>query len=219
MSIKAVIYDVDGTLVDSEPLHVAAWNLALRYYGSSLSDLPEEFMRTMAGRKPIMIAIEMTKVLKLDVEPSGLLRVKTAKYVELAERQLRPMEGAVESIKSLRGAGYRLAIGTSLDAPLLDKILHRLNIEGNFEVKVTGDQIQKGKPDPETYLKVAELLELEPQECVVLEDAETGIRSAKAAGMTCVAVENAKAIKQDTKDADIVVTSALKVTPELVARL
>jgi HAD superfamily hydrolase (TIGR01509 family) len=180
--IKAVIYDVDGTLVNSEPLHVAAWDSALKQYGSSLDKLSKDFIRTMAGKKPIVIAAEMVEALKISAQPEDLLKLKTSIYLELTETELKPMDGAVESVRVLRAAGYRLAIGTSLDAPLLSTILNHLNITDDFEVKVTGDQIAKGKPDPETYLKVFELLQLLPNECVVLEDAESGIQSAKAAG-------------------------------------
>jgi beta-phosphoglucomutase len=215
-NIKAVIYDVDGTLVNSEPLHVAAWDLALKHYGSSLNSLSEAFVRTMAGKKPIVIASEMTESLSINVLPGDLLKLKTSMYLKLAGEQLKPMSGAVKSIKELKDAGYRLAIGTSLDDSLLNTILHQLNITDDFEAKVTGNQISKGKPDPETYLKVIELLQLSPDECVVLEDAQSGIRSAKAAGAWCIAVENADAIKQDTSEADATVASLLEITPRFI---
>jgi len=116
----------------------------------------------------------------------------------------------------LRAAGYHLAIGTSLDVSLLDSVLCHLNVANEFEVKITDDQISKGKPDPETYLKVIELLQLSPNECLVLEDAQSGIESAKAAGAWCIAVENINAIKQNTSSADDVVSSLLEVTPSYI---
>ncbi len=216
-NIKAVIYDVDGTLIDSEPLHILAWDLALKDNGSSLGDLSEVFVRTMVGKKPIAIATDMVVALDANIRPDDLLKLKTTIYLKLTEEQLKPMGGAIESINELKAAGYRLAIGTSLDDSLLDTILHHLNIADYFEVKVTGNQISKGKPDPETYLKVAELLQLSPDECVVLEDAQTGIQSAKAAGAWCIAIESAGVIKQDTSEADAVVVSLLEVTPHFVA--
>lgn len=124
-NIKAVIYDVDGTLVNSEPLHVTAWDLALKRYGSSLDNLSDAIVRTMAGKKPVVIATEMTEALNLNVQPSDLLQRKTEVYLELAAEQLKPMPGATQSVKKLKAAGYRLAIGTSLDDSLLDAILSR----------------------------------------------------------------------------------------------
>ncbi len=190
MKIKAVIYDVDGTLVNSEPLHVAAWNKALSRYGHSLQDLSGDFVRTMAGKKPIVIAQDMVSILRAGVTPEEFLETKTQYYLDLVKTDLRPMEGAVESVKSLNRAGVRLGIGTSLDSGLLKKILRNLSIESYFEQIVTGDMISKGKPDPETYLKVMKKLDLSGDECVVIEDAQSGILSAKAADAWCIALEN-----------------------------
>lgn len=217
--IEAIIYDVDGTLVNSEPLHVSAWDSALHQYGSALGNLSSEFVQKMAGKKPIVIATEMVEVLGLPIKPDVLLQRKTADYLDLASSELKPMDGAIESIKLLGGAGYRLAIGTSLDRLLLGKILSHLGVENDFEVKVTGDQIKQGKPNPETYNKVAELLGVPPEACLVFEDAQSGIQSAKAAGMWCIAVENPDAIKQDTSDADRTLNSFAEVTPEFVEQL
>jgi len=126
------------------------------------------------------------------------------------------MPGAINSIHRFRDAGYRLAIGTSLDASYLNIILRRFNISGLFEAIVTGDQITQGKPHPETYLLVIHKLGLQPDECVVFEDAETGILSAKAAGAWCIAVKNAAAIDQDTSAADLTVASLEIMTVGLI---
>lgn len=216
MAIKAVIYDVDGTLVDSEPLHVAAWDEALKQYDHTLQDLSKEFIRTMAGKKPIVIAAEMVSVLKLDLKPDIFLEIKAKAYLALARTNLKETEGAIASVKRLKQAGYRLAIGTSLDRDLLNSILGTFSIKNSFEVIVTGDQIKKGKPDPETYLKVIELLGLLPRECVVIEDAQSGIESAKVAGTYCIAIENPHAITQDTSRADIVLSSLTKLTKSVL---
>lgn len=217
-SIKAIIYDVDGTLVNSEPLHVATWDAALNTYGRSLDDLSETFVRTMAGKKPLVIAAEMVEELGMEANPAIFLERKTDLYLELASQRLEPTRGAIESVRRLHDAGYRLAIGTSLDRTLLDTMLQKLGVIDDFEVIVTGDQITKGKPDPETYRKVCEQLEVLPHECVVLEDAQSGILSAKAAGAWCIAVQNPDAIAQDTSAADMVVNDLGEVTRELVER-
>lgn len=216
MAIKAVIYDVDGTLVDSEPLHVMAWGEALKRYGHNLRDLSQEFIRTMAGKKPAVIAGEMVASLNMKVEPNVFLETKTKLYLALARSSLKEMKGATKSVKRLKEAGYRLAIGTSLDRELVVSILLRLHIQDDFEVIITGDQIKKGKPDPETYATVMELLKLSPQECIVIEDTQTGVQSAKAAGAWCIAVENVDAVKQDTSRADVVVSSLDMVTQDLI---
>jgi beta-phosphoglucomutase-like phosphatase (HAD superfamily) len=217
--VKAVIYDVDGTMVDSEPLHVQAWDDTLRQYAHKLSDLSEEFRSTMAGKKPIVIAGGMVDELGLEITPEALLQTKASIFMRLVETDLKGMLGVVESIKRFKAAGLRLAIGTSLHAEYIRLVLERLGVQTAFEIIVTGDEIKNGKPHPETYLTVAEKLELEPSECVVLEDAKSGIESATAAGCCCIAIENPNALPQDTSSADVVVGTLDEVTEKLLREL
>ena len=217
--IKAVIYDVDGTMVNSEPIHVAAWDKALQQYGTALSRLSEEFQATMAGKKPIVIAEGMIKELNLLITPEQLLEKKSALFIEAAKTSLEPMPGVVESIHRLSMAGYRLASGTSLDRDYLDFILNKLKVTNLFEVIVTGDQIKNGKPHPETYLTVCERLNLEPKECIVIEDAQSGIQAAKAADAWCLAIKNADAVTQNTSEADLALNSLHEITHELIQSL
>lgn len=219
MSIKAIIYDVDGTLVDSEPLHVKAWDETLKLYRHTLTDLSQTFQNTMAGKKPIIIAEGMVEELNIKTDPADFLAEKSKLFLELARTQLQPMEGAVESVHRFKQAGYKLGIGTSLDRAYLDLILYRLDVVNIFDVIVTGDQITKGKPDPETYLTVAEQLGVSAEQCVVLEDAATGVASAKAAGMVCIAIENANAVAQDLGAADMIVNSLNEVTEGFIKEL
>lgn len=217
--IKAVIYDVDGTMVNSEPLHIEAWESALRGFDHSLLDLSEEFRATMAGKKPIVIADGMVSQLHLPVEPSVFLDTKSSIFLEKVTTELEGMPGVIESVNRLKNDGFVLAIGTSLDRDYINLVLARLGLESSFKVIVTGDQIKNGKPHPETYLAVSNQLGIVPNECVVLEDATSGIKSAKAAGAWCVAVENKNAVPQDTSEADVVVYSLNEVTADLISHL
>lgn len=217
--IKAVIYDVDGTMVDSEPLHIAAWDKALQSYNHHLNDLSENLRATMAGKKPAVIAHEMVDDLKLPIDSETLLTKKTEIFMELIKTDLQGMPGIVDSIHRLKEAGYKLGIGTSLSREYLTIVLHTLNVQQLFDVIVTGDEIKNGKPHPETYLMVAEKLGVNPAECVVIEDANTGIKSAKAAGCLCIAITNQNALPQDTSLADKVISSLDEVTEELIREL
>ena len=216
---KAVIYDVDGTMVDSEPLHVSAWDRALQSYGHKLVDLSEEFRATMAGKKPIAIAAGMIEELHLSVGAEEFLSKKATLFMELVATDLQGMPGVVESIKRFDNKGFLLGIGTSLDRNYINIVLEKLNVRDYFKVIVTGDEIKNGKPHPDTYLTVAQKLDVKPQECIVLEDAKSGIQSAKAAGCYCIAIENPNALPQDTSQADTVVKSLNDITDDLLARI
>lgn len=216
MKIKAVIYDVDGTLIDSEPLHVVAWDRTLNQYGYMLRDLSREFVKTMAGKKPIVIAEDIVSTLSINVSSEEFLKTKTRYYLDSIKTNMKPMKGAIESVRNLDKSGIRLAIGTSLDSQLLRQILQTLGIDSYFEQIVTGDMIAKGKPDPETYLKVIAALGLSQDECVVIEDSQSGIESAKSAGVRCIALKNNDEIQQNTSSADVTINSLFDITPAFI---
>jgi beta-phosphoglucomutase-like phosphatase (HAD superfamily) len=217
-AIKAIGYDVDGTMVDSEPLHVASWHETLKLNGRKFEDLPADFQATMAGRKPLAIAAFMVESLKIPVTPEAFLTQKHATFMEKVRTDLRPMPGVVDSIKRFAGK-YMLGIGTSLDRAYIDIVLDGLGVAEEFSVIVTGDEIKHGKPDPETYQMLATRMGIQPQEMIVLEDATSGIASAKAAGCWCIAIENLNAVQQDTSQADIVVHSLNEITENLIDSL
>lgn len=214
--IKAVIYDVDGTMVNSEPLHLAAWDEALHRFAHKLTDLSQEFQATMTGKKPIAIAEGMVDELHIAAGAHELLEVKTKLFLQAAQTRLEGMPGVVESTRRLADEGYELAIGTSLDRDYVNLVLDRLGIPDAFKVIVTSDEIKNGKPHPETYLTVIQRLGMQPDECVVLEDAKSGIQSARAAGAYCIAIENPDAVAQDTSQANITVSSLDGVTANVI---
>ncbi len=218
-NIKAVIYDVDGTLIDTEPLHVAAWSQALENVGASLDALSGEFISTMAGKKPVVIAEGMVNELHLSVTKDELLAGKTACFLKQVDSSLEAMPGAIDSIRRFKAAGYMFAIGTSHDRPFVDSILIKLGLEDTFDAIVTADEIVNGKPNPETYLVAAKRLGIKPEECLVFEDARTGVESAKASGAYCVAIRNVNASPQILDEADGVVGSFDEITESYISKL
>jgi len=219
IKIHAIVYDVDGTLINSEPLHVEAWKQTLINQGHAISELSVGFLGTMAGKKPIAIAEGMVTELNINTSAEQFLNEKTDLFFSMAHESLEAMPGAIESVERLSTVGFRLAIGTSLDRGFLDAVLNKFNIADMFEVIVTGDEITKGKPDPETYFKVFEKLNLEPSSCVVLEDARSGVEAAKASGALCIAVENVGAEPQDLSSADLIVQSLNTIDEKIIMTL
>jgi HAD superfamily hydrolase (TIGR01509 family) len=217
--VIAVIYDVDGTLINSEPLHVEAWKRALITEGKTIDSLSSEFLQTMAGKKPAVIAKGMIDELSIDISAEQFLKEKTDTLLSLVETSLEAMPGAIESVKRLKTAGYKLAIGTSLDRAFINTVLSKFGISDAFEVIVTGDEITKGKPDPETYLQAAAKLHVKPSECLVLEDAQTGVAAAKASGAFCIGVEDVNAAPQNLSEADVIVHSLDEVTEAIISAL
>lgn len=217
--IKAIIYDVDGTLVDSEPFHIESWDKALQNYGHSLSEYPEDKRSSIPGKKPVSIAKELIEYFKISTTPESLAKIKHDIFMHLLKNGVKEMPGAVKSLQVLEKRGFILAIGTSQTRPYIDIVLDSLKIRKYFEVIVTGEEIKNGKPHPDTYLAVVKKLGLKSSECVVIGDAQSGIASAKAAGCYCIAVKTNTAIPQNLKGADIVIFSHQELREELLNSL
>jgi beta-phosphoglucomutase len=217
--IKAIIYDVDGTMVNSEPLHVETWDKALQQFNHHLSDLSPTLQTTMAGKKPTAIAKEMVEELHLDIDPDLLVKKKIAIFMHLIKTELQGMPGIVNSVKRLKEKGYKLGIGTSFNKKYVGFVLDRLNLNNYFDAIITGDEITNSKPHPDTFLKVANKLNINPAECLVVEDATSGVQSAKAAGCYCIAITNPSAVPQDTSLADKIITSHDEINDELLDEL
>lgn len=217
LKIEAVIWDVDGTMVNSEPLHIAAWERALAELGFHFSDVSENIKNTMAGKKPDAIAEEMVHDLGLPLEPQKLLERKMLLFLNSVSSDLKPMPGLEVSVPKISKRGFKQAIGTSMTRKYVTIILQKFGLEKYFSAVVTGEEVRKGKPDPETFLLAAEKLILSPERCVVIEDATNGVLAAKAAGSVCIAIKTSEGIPQDLSKADYVISDLREIIAILEA--
>ncbi|MCX7871654.1 MAG: HAD-IA family hydrolase [Verrucomicrobiae bacterium] len=206
---KAVIFDMDGVLTDSEPLiNMAAIKM---FEELGLKVKPEDF-------HPFIGTGEERYIGGVAEKYNFPLDLKTAKkrtyeiYLELVPPHLKPFPGAVEFVKQCRTAGLKTALASSAD---LIKITANLNKIGlpvdEWNCIVSAEDVARRNPAPDIFLKAAEKLDLHPQECVVIEDAVNGIQAAKAAGIPCIAVCHTFP-KEKLKDADIIVETIDKLT-------
>ena len=182
---KAVIFDLDGVLIDSMPHHVRAWQEVFRSFGV---ELPAEELRMHEGEKARITIGRLARKHGLsfdDDELEQLVEQKRQIYRRSAPRGLRPM--AQQIVRLLLKRGFRLAIVTGSVRPNLEWTLSPAEL-ALFQTIVTSEECRNGKPSAEPYLLAAERLHLQPSLCLVIENAPLGIQSAKAAGMKCVAI-------------------------------
>lgn len=182
----AVVFDLDGLLVDSEPVQQESFNVVLARYGVRLD---EDDFRPLVGRS----TRENFAFLKARYgieEPIGdLLARKAAAYDALLER-IQPIPGAVRLVRDLAGAGVRMAVASSSPGDVVRRSLAATGFDGLFGVVVGGDEVARTKPAPDVYLRAVEVLGLPAGRCVAVEDSEAGVEAAVGAGLRCVVVPN-----------------------------
>ena len=186
--IDAVVFDFDGLLADSEPLQIQAWQTFLARYDRELDD---QLLNEMFGLRVRDSSRLVRDRLELPLSAEEVMQGRDEVFLELVATRLPLMSGARELIDHLRAeTDLRLALATSGHDRYIRAALPVTGLDGVFEVIVTGDDVARGKPDPEIYLAAARQLGVKPERCLALEDAPHGVRSAKAAGMVCVAIPN-----------------------------
>lgn len=181
----AVIFDLDGLLIDSEPVHHEADRRLYAGFGRAWT---EDLQREFTGRRLVEQTETMRRRWELPASAEELLRRREAIFRELARTELRLMPGARRLLEALRAAGLPTGLGTSAERWFVDEVLRRFGLEGNFGATVSAGEVRRGKPYPDVYLEVARRLGVAPEACWVLEDAPSGVRAAKRAGMACLAI-------------------------------
>ena len=182
--LQAVVFDMDGVIVDSHPAHRFAWREFLRMVGKDVSDSELDFV--MDGRKREDIFAHFLGPLTSDqLKEYG--RLKNDLFWQAAA-EVVAIPGATEFIDRIRQAGIVVAVATSASASRTQSILERMGLMPRIQAVVTGDEVSKGKPDPGIYQLACRRVNCLPDAAVAIEDAASGVRAAKMAGMRCVGI-------------------------------
>jgi beta-phosphoglucomutase family hydrolase len=199
---KAVIFDLDGTLLDNNSYHLKSWLQYLKNIGRSISE--KEYNANVNGRTNSDV---IRYIYGKDVTDEEILKYtleKEALYRELYKPFIKPISGLINFLEVLQDNNIPMAIATSGIQPNIDFMFEEVPIRQFFKEIVNSSHITKGKPDPEIYLKVASLLNVPPKNCLVFEDAVVGIKAAKAAGMKVIAVATTQT-KEELSIADMII--------------
>jgi HAD superfamily hydrolase (TIGR01509 family) len=182
--MTAVIFDCDGTLVDSEPLARTAWERALSPYGYVLTD--DDAEASVGLPYPRVHAYFAERVELPAAEP--FWTEFSGELFALIDRELTPFDDAVTAARELRARGVPVGVASSSPRERLHRTLRRAGLLDAFDVIVAGDEVANGKPAPDMFLLAAERLGVPPDECVVIEDSPPGVQAGIAAGMYTLAV-------------------------------
>jgi HAD superfamily hydrolase (TIGR01509 family) len=184
--IEAVVFDLDGILLDTEEL----WDEARREIAEERGGRWQpDAQRAMMGMSSPEWSRYMHDVIGLPDSPERISEEVVERLAELYRRQLPLIDGAVEAVRRI-GARWPLGIASSSNRPLIDLFLELTGTQGLFHATVSSEEVAHGKPAPDVYLEAATRLEVAPERCAAIEDSENGIRSASSAGMRVVAIPN-----------------------------
>lgn len=215
VTVRAVVFDLDGLLVDSEPLQIAAWQAFLAGYGRRLEDGLLNELFGLRLRDSARLVIER---LGLPLTLEQVLAGRDAIFLDSLAGRLRPMPGARELVTELAARGIPLALATSGHRHYVERALAEIGLAGAFPVHVTAEDVEQGKPAPDCYRLAAARLGLRPEACLALEDAPLGVRAARAAGLRCLAIPNEHTRSlPGLQEADAILPSLHEVLPWLEA--
>lgn len=215
-----VIFDVDGVLIDSYQPHFESWRRIARNHGVNYTEtlFAQGFGRT--SREIIARDWNMP-----DLSPEEIAAIDDAKeaaYREIVATNFPHMPGATELVKSLHADGFRIAVGSSGPRANVLLAVEQLGIGDYLDGIVTGQDVSRGKPDPQVFLVAAERLGLPPECCAVVEDAPAGVEAAHAAGMACVGFPSTGRVPADVAQADLKISDLSDLSPlafrELIAQ-
>lgn len=203
--IKAVLFDMDGLMVDTEPLHLQAFNSVLGKYGKHVTE--EENTQRYIGTPDIDEARDMVVRFSLPISAGELVLAKQAKTKELLRNSIVVLPGLMELLENLKEGGYKIAIASSSQLETIEIIVDGLKISSLIDALASAEEVEHGKPAPDVYLLAAKKLGVKPEECLVLEDAPKGVQAGKRAGMTVFAIPSEYTKGEDFSQADKVLSS------------
>lgn len=187
MSLRAILFDHDGTLVDSEPVHFQMWATVLMRYGITLSE--QQYIAHYAGVPTRANAIDLVRRFELDEDPATLAEMKNAATNDFLLKSAFPlMNGVLDAIVEFRRAGLKLAVVTGANANGVYATLRANDLQTHFTTIVSGDDVRVSKPAPDCYFLAFEKLELRAADCLAIEDTQHGLQAANAAGIRCLAL-------------------------------
>ena len=207
----AVIFDMDGVLVDTFEAHYESWNVVAQEEGTAMTR--QQFAETFGRTSREIIAILWPE--KAD-DPAAIRDFDDRKeeaFREIITREFPAMPGVEDLLSSLATEKIPMAVGSSGPPPNIELVVEKLGARDIFGALVTAKDVTRGKPDPQVFLLAAERLGVSPEKCIVVEDAQAGVEAARTAGMHCVGIASTGRTREELAEADLVIDSLSELTP------
>lgn len=202
--LKAVIFDMDGVLIDSEPVHLEAFRMMMEELGH---EFDREYYMQFIGSTTEHMWEKIIRDYHITLSKDELMQISDRNVKRINGRAGYPvMTGVTNLIRGLYKSGVKLAVASSSGMERINDTLEKMHVKEMFQTIVSGMQVKNPKPAPDTFLEAAKMLCVRPDECIVIEDSLNGMRAAKNAGMVCIMYENnSLGMKTDSSYADYVI--------------
>ncbi len=201
---KAVIFDMDGLMVDSEPIHQQAFDQVFQKYGKQFTE--EDNIKLYLGKTDMDCAVDMVTRYQLPITAEELFDQKQVITRQLLDKIL-PRPGLMDLLNDLRRVGIKMAIASSSQIATINIIVKALEVGDFFDALYSAENVKRGKPAPDVYLLTAKAISVDPNDCLVLEDSPIGVAAAVAAGMTVFAIPGKETMDGDFSQADKVLNN------------
>lgn len=215
-NVKAVLFDLDGVLVNTEEISTKASDKILKEVGIVQTRKERE---NVFGRRSVENYKAAIDARGLKLDPEVLVEKKIKVFKQMIKGNVEPLPGIRDLVTNLKTEAIKLAVVSSSPEERVYATLEEVKLKDEFDFIVTGDCCKLGKPDPEPFLMAARELGVAPADCVVIEDAQIGVQAALAAGMKCAAVKSPHTFGQDLEDADIVLEGTIQLSLEVLEGL
>lgn len=208
MRWSGIIFDLDGLMIDSEPVALEVWRELAAEHGREIS---EQLYSQVIGETPIFGVRHLRSALKLPMSEQAMLEEYWARRTEVMCEKVEPSDGLVELLGLLSEASVPLAVASNSPRDYIEAVLEALDLSGFFQCVRSSEDVALGKPAPDIYEATLKCLGLEASVCLALEDSPAGVKAAKAAGLTCYAVPSDDLRSEDFSEADRVFGSIAEV--------
>ena len=203
--LKAVLFDMDGVIVDTEPLHHKAYQ---KMFGKVGIEVSSEMYEGFTGQSTYGICVQLCTYFNLEQDPQELVQIKRNYFTKLffEDNDLQLIDGVEELINDYFKQGLTLIVASSASMFTINNVMKRFNLDRFFSNKLSGADLKASKPHPEIFINAAKAANALPNECFVIEDSTNGIKAAKRAGIYCVAYKSEHSKNQDYTLADMVIS-------------
>jgi beta-phosphoglucomutase len=204
--LKAVLFDMDGVIVDTEPLHHKAYQKMFSEVGI---DVSSEMYEGFTGQSTYGICVQLCSYFKLHQDPQELVQIKRNNFTKLffENDDLQLLEGVKDLILDYHANGLALVLASSASMFTINNITKRFGLNQYFKDKLSGADLKASKPHPEIFINAASSAGVSPNECIVIEDSTNGIKAAKSAGIFCIAYKSEHSKNQDYTLADMLISN------------